>query len=57
LTAYLLKAPRHIIGGLAAFGAGALIAAVALDLVPEAKHMDVSRVAFWMLAGAAMAMT
>lgn len=54
LAAYVIKAPRHIVGGLAAFGAGALIAAVSLDLVPEAKHMHVSQVAFWMLVGAAI---
>lgn len=54
LATYIIKVPRHIVGGLASFGAGALIAAISLDLVPEAQHMDVTRVAFWMLAGAAI---
>src|SRR6185503_16140164 len=47
---YVTRIPDRIIGILAGVGAGALIAAVAFDLVPEA--LDVRETALWFLVGA-----
>lgn len=47
---FFLRIPDRIVGILAGFGAGALIAAVAFDLVPEA--ISVAEVAVWFLVGA-----
>jgi len=47
---YVTRIPDRIIGILAGVGAGALIAAVASDLVPEA--LDVRETALWFLVGA-----
>jgi ZIP family zinc transporter len=52
LLPYLLRIPDRVIGILAGIGAGALIAAVAFDLVPEA--ISLAEVAFWFLVGAAI---
>lgn len=49
---YVLRIPDRIIGILAGIGAGALIAAVAFDLVPEA--ISLAEVALWFLVGAAI---
>jgi ZIP family zinc transporter len=49
---YVLRIPDRVIGVLAGIGAGALIAAVAFDLVPEA--MSLAEVALWFLVGAAI---
>ncbi|HEX5579308.1 MAG TPA: hypothetical protein VFY43_06555 [Candidatus Limnocylindria bacterium] len=47
---FFLRIPDRIVGILAGFGAGALIAAVAFDLVPEA--ISTAEVALWFLVGA-----
>jgi ZIP family zinc transporter len=47
---YVMRIPDRIIGILAGVGAGALIAAVAFDLVPEA--LDIRETALWFLVGA-----
>jgi len=47
---FFLRIPDRIIGILAGFGAGALIAAVAFDLVPEA--INIAEVALWFFVGA-----
>lgn len=52
LAVFWVKAPRSIVGALAGFGAGALIAAVALDLLPGAEVMSGAEVALWTLVGA-----
>jgi zinc transporter, ZIP family len=54
LVVFLVKVPRHTIGNLAGFGAGALIAAIASDLLPTARVLDVWQVALWTLLGAAV---
>ena len=43
--------PPRLVGVLAGFGAGALIAAVSFDLIGEAKHLDAWQMALWMLIG------
>jgi ZIP family zinc transporter len=44
--------PRRVVGALAGFGAGALIAAVSFDLLGEAEALDSWELALWMLVGA-----
>jgi len=44
--------PRRLVGALAGFGAGALIAAVSFDLIAEADALDSWELALWMLIGA-----
>ena len=50
IVPFFLRIPDRIVGILAGFGAGALLAAVAFDLVPEA--MSVAEVAIWFFVGA-----
>lgn len=52
LVPYLLRIPDRIIGLLAGLGAGALISAVAFDLVPEAVVIPELEAAAWLLIGA-----
>jgi ZIP family zinc transporter len=54
LAVYWWRPSTKVIGGLAGFGAGSLIAAVAFDLIPEAEVMDHLEVALWLLIGAAI---
>jgi ZIP family zinc transporter len=56
LVVFRIKVPKSIIGDLAAFGAGGLLAAVAEDLVPEAAELQGAQVALWMLIGAGVLM-
>jgi ZIP family zinc transporter len=52
LVVFLVKVPRHTIGNLAGFGAGALTATVATDLLPSAQVLATWQVAPWTLLGA-----
>jgi ZIP family zinc transporter len=52
LAVYWVRPTTRVIGGLAGFGAGALVAAVAFDLIPQAEGMEQWEVALWLLAGA-----
>lgn len=54
LVVYLVRVPTRAIGALAGFGAGALIAAVAFDLIPESADLDEPELALWLLIGAAV---
>jgi len=55
LFACWVQVPARIVGILAGFGAGALIAAITTDLVVEARDaLDQSEFALWMLIGAAV---
>ena len=49
---FLVRIPDRVVGILAGIGAGALIGAVAFDLVPEA--ISATEVALWFLIGAAI---
>ncbi len=50
-----VKVPTRIVGILAGFGAGAMISAIAFDLVPEAQvHIAVWQTVLWMLIGVAI---
>jgi ZIP family zinc transporter len=43
--------PRKVVGALAGFGAGAMLAAVSFDLVAEAEHLTTTQFALWALVG------
>ena len=40
LVVYVVRVPPKVIGALAGFGAGALISAIAFDLIPEGESLD-----------------
>lgn len=52
LLVYWVRPSVRVIGGLAGFGAGALVAAVAFDLIPQAEEMPQWESAIWLLIGA-----
>jgi ZIP family zinc transporter len=52
LLVYWVRPSVRVIGGLAGFGAGALVAAVAFDLIPQAEEMPQWESALWLLIGA-----
>jgi ZIP family zinc transporter len=52
LAVYLVRVPSRAIGALAGFGAGALIAAVSFDLIPQSADLDEIELAAWLLIGA-----
>jgi zinc transporter, ZIP family len=47
-----VRVPPKVIGGLAGFGAGALVAAIAFDLIPEGEVLANWDLAVWLLIGA-----
>ena len=49
-----VKVPRRVVGVLAGFGAGALLAAISFDLVLEAEDLDFWELGLWMLVGVAV---
>jgi zinc transporter, ZIP family len=54
LLACWLTVPRRIVGALAGFGAGAMLAAISFDLVAEAEELAAWQFGLWMLAGVAI---
>jgi ZIP family zinc transporter len=54
LAVYWVKVPSKVIGCLAGFGAGALISAIAYDLIPEGQALELDQMALWLLVGAAV---
>ncbi len=52
LMVFLVSVPTRVVGALAAFGAGALIAAVARDLLPEAHVLQLVQSSLWAMLGA-----
>ena len=54
LAACRWTVPRRVVGTLAGFGAGAMLAAISFDLVAEAEALDSWEFALWMLAGVAV---
>jgi zinc transporter, ZIP family len=49
-----VKVPRRVVGVLAGFGAGALIAAISFDLLAETEDLEFWELALWMVGGAAI---
>ena len=52
LVVFLIAVPKRVVGALAGFGAGALIAAVARDLLPEAHKLQLIQSSLWAMLGA-----
>lgn len=52
IAVYWFRPSIKLIGALAGFGAGALVSAVAFDLVPQAEALAYPEVALWLLTGA-----
>ena len=52
LSVYLVKFPTRLVGALAAFGAGALIAAVSRDLLPETHTLSLWQASLSAMVGA-----
>lgn len=52
LVVFMITVPRRMVGAMAAFGAGALIAAVARDLLPEAHQLQLWQSSLWAMLGA-----
>ena len=46
--------PRRVVGLLAAFGAGAMLAAISFDLIAETEGLEPVELGVWMLAGVAV---
>jgi len=57
LVVFLVTVPRRLIGAMAGFGAGALIAAVSRDLLPEAHSLQLIQGAIWAMLGALAVIT
>src|SRR5918994_611910 len=54
LLVYWVHIPTKVVRALAGFGAGALISAIAFDLIPEAELLGPWQLVLWMLLGAAL---
>jgi len=54
LAVYLVRPSEKVIGCLAGFGAGALISALAFELIPQAEELPGVELALWLLIGAAI---
>ena len=54
LAVYVVKVPRRVVGALAGYGAGALLGAIAFDLIPEGEELPNPEIALWLLIGAAV---
>lgn len=52
LSVYLINVPTRIVGIIAGYGVGALLGAIAFELVPEAEVLSGFEVALWFLIGA-----
>ncbi len=49
-----ITVPRLVVGALAGFGAGAMLAAISFDLLPESEGLDGWELGTWMLVGVAL---
>ena len=54
LLVFWVTVPRRVVGIMAGFGAGALLAAVSFDLIAEAEGLDGWELGLWMLVGVAV---
>jgi ZIP family zinc transporter len=54
LLACWVSVPRRVVGVLAGFGAGALLAAISFDLIAESEGLDQWELMLWMLIGVAV---
>lgn len=54
LLVFWIDVPRRVVGALAGFGAGAMVAAIAFDLLAEAEGLDGWQLGLWMMVGVAI---
>lgn len=54
LLVFWVTVPRRLVGVMAGFGAGALLAAVSFDLIAETEGLDEWELGLWMLVGVAV---
>lgn len=54
LAVYVVRVPKRVVGALAGYGAGALLGAIAFDLIPESEVLPTIEAAAWLLIGAAV---
>ena len=54
LLVFWVTVPRRLVGAMAGFGAGALLAAVSFDLIAETEGLDEWELGLWMLVGVAV---
>jgi ZIP family zinc transporter len=52
LLVYLVKVPDRVVGAIAGYGVGALLGAVAFDLIPESDVLPTLETSLWLLVGA-----
>ena len=52
LLVYWFKIPTKFVGWLGGYGAGALVSAIAFNLIPDAETMQPLMVALWLMVGA-----
>jgi ZIP family zinc transporter len=52
LVVYVVRVPPRIVGAIAGFGSGALIGAIAFELIPESRALAGFQLSLWLLAGA-----
>jgi len=52
LAVYFVTVPSKIVGSIAGYGVGALLGAVAFDLIPESSVLPTLETALWLLIGA-----
>ena len=54
LAVYVVSVPSRIVGSIAGYGVGALLGAIAFDLIPESSVLPTYESAIWLLVGAAV---
>jgi ZIP family zinc transporter len=54
LAVYAITVPVKVVGSIAGYGIGALLGAIAFDLIPEQSSLSSLESALWLLAGAAV---
>jgi zinc transporter, ZIP family len=54
LSVYVVNVPTRIVGLIAGYGVGALLGAIAFELVPEAKALTAFEIGLWFVIGAAV---
>ena len=52
LAVYVVRVPSRVVGVLAGYGAGALLGAIAFDLIPESEVLPTIETAIWLFVGA-----
>ena len=54
LAVYIVSVPPRIVGSIAGYGVGALLGAIAFDLIPESSVLSALESSLWLLIGAAV---